>query len=143
MATRPDSCPTPDLACPADRVPPATVISDSRRMATADMEILEQHIGLVLTRVEDLSTAAVTPKHITDAVQAGLIAALSDERTWAAAAAGIKASARREAGTVLVDAMGNVVRKMGLFVVAGLLVYWIGGWSALAAVWGAVFGGKP
>lgn len=93
--------------------------------------------------IPDHASLVVTPKHITEAVQAGLIAALSDERTWAAASAGIKASARREAGTVLINALGNVFRKITLFVVAGLTVYWIGGWSALVAVWSAVFGHKP
>ena len=144
MAPRPDNCPVDQTHdCPADRVPPVRIVSDTQRIAAADMEVLEQHLGLVMSRIEDVSKAALPQQQMADAGRAGLIEALHDERTWAAAAAGIRTSAHREAGNILVDALSGAFRKAMMFAVAGLLVYWVGGWSALAAVWHAVFGGKP
>lgn len=142
---RPDNCPVDSkFECPADAPKPVQVISDSsRKLHIDDMEAIEGHLGLVMSRIEDISKAALTPEHITEAVASGLIAALHDERTWAAAAAGIRTSAQREAGNILVSALSGVLKKVTLFSVAGLLVYWVGGWSALAAVWHAMFGGKP
>lgn len=54
MAPRPDNCPVDSSHdCPADRAPSARIVSD-KRMATADMEVLEGHLGLVLSRVDDV-----------------------------------------------------------------------------------------
>lgn len=144
MAPRPDSCPVDGAHdCPADHPPAATVIRDKRGMPVGDMEVLEQHLGQVLGRLETIAAAALTPADISKAMRDGFVAALHDDATWAAAARGIRESASREAGKVLVGAVGAVFRKAALFTTAGLLVYWIGGWSALVSVWGAMFGSKP
>ena len=145
MPTRPENCPAPDSVCPADYPQkPVHVVSDSaKKLHVEDMETIEGHLGLVLSRIEDISKAALTPADISKAMRDGFVAALHDDATWAAAAKGIRNSAHREAGNILVGALSGVFKKVTLFSVAGLLVYWIGGWSALAAVWHAVFGGKP
>jgi len=146
MAPRPDNCPV-DMShdCPADATPAKVHhVSDSpRKLHVEDMETIEGHLGLVLSRVEEISKAALTPADISKAMRDGFVAALHDDATWAAAAKGIRTSAHREAGNILVGALSGVLKKALMFSVAGLLVYWIGGWSALAAVWSAMFGGKP
>lgn len=138
MATRPPDCPVPDEVCPADRV--THVISDVRRMAPQDLEIIEQHLGLVLTRIEDISAAALTTEDIAKAMRDGLVAALHDPATWTAAARGVQESAKREAGDMAVGALKGAAKRGLQFLLAGLLVYWLGGWALIAAVGQAVFG---
>lgn len=141
---RPKDCPVdPDFNCPADCMTPPNphVISDGPRMSTQDMETIEGHLGLVLSRIDAIGATALTKDDITQAMRAGFVAALHDEDTWAAAARGIRRRAHREAGNLMVDALTGALKKLLLFAVAGLLVYSIGGWSALAGAWKAIWGG--
>lgn len=146
MAPRPDNCPV-DMShdCPADAVPAKVHhVSDApRKMHTDYMETIEGHLGLVLARVEDVAKSALTPEDISKAMRDGFVATLHDPATWTAAAKGVREAAKREAGNVVMGAIGSIFQKLVMFGLAGLLVYWIGGWSALAAVWSAMFGGKP
>ncbi len=146
MAPRPDNCPVDTSHdCPADSVPAKVhLVSDvPRKMHTDDMEAIEGHLGLVLSRIEDIGKAALTPDDIAKAMRDGFVATLHDQATWTAAAKGVREAAKREAGNIVMGAIGSVLQKLVMFGLAGLLVYWIGGWAAIASVWHAVFGGKP
>jgi len=46
-------------------------------------------------------------------------------------------------GLCVLGAVGVVLRKVLLFVGAGLLVYSVGGWSALSAAWKVIWGSQP
>lgn len=107
-----------------------------------DQEAIEKHIGLVLERIDDVAAASLTPQDVATAVREGITSALSDPATWEAAAGGVRASTEHHAGQWMVGAVWSVVRKALWFTAAGLVVYSVGGWSALTAVWHAVWG-KP
>lgn len=108
-----------------------------------DQEVVERHLGLVLERVDEVAQAALTPQDVAGAVRDGITAALSDPATWAAAAGGVRASTERHAGQWMVSAVWSLMRKLAFFALAGMLVYSIGGWSALSATWHAIWGSKP
>lgn len=110
---------------------------------TMPPDVLESHLGLVMERIDDVAKAALTPQHVATAVRDGIAAALADPATWAAAAGGIRASTEHHAGRWMLGAVGVVLRKVLLFVGAGLLVYSIGGWSALSAAWKVIWGSQP
>lgn len=106
-------------------------------------DVLEGHLGLVMERIDDVAKAALTPQHVATAVRDGIAAALADPATWAAAAGGVRASTEKHAGQWMLGAVGSLLRKILFFVCAGLLVYSIGGWAALTAVWKAIWGPQP
>ena len=97
----------------------------------------------MLSRIEDIGKAALTPDDIAKAMRDGFVATLHDPATWTAAAKGVREAAKREAGNIVMGAIGSVLQKLVMFGLAGLLVYWIGGWAAIASMWHAMFGGKP
>ena len=110
---------------------------------TMPPDVLEGHLGLVMDRIDGVARAALTPQDVATAVRDGIAAALADPATWAAAAGGVRASTEKHAGQWMVGAVWSLLRKTLFFVAAGLLVYSIGGWSALSAVWKAVWGSQP
>lgn len=110
---------------------------------TMSPDVLEGHLGLVMERIDDVAKAALTPQHVATAVRDGIAAALADPATWAAAAGGVRASTEHHAGQWMVGAVGALLRKALFFIAAGLLVYSIGGWAALTAVWKAIWGAQP
>jgi len=110
---------------------------------TMPPDVLEEHLGLVMGRIDEVAKAALTPQHVATAVRDGIAAALADPATWAAAAGGVRASTEKHAGQWMVSAVWSLLRKVLFFIAAGLLVYSIGGWSALTAVWKAIWGPQP
>lgn len=108
-----------------------------------NQDVFEQQLGLVLERVDEVAKAALTPQDVATAVRDGITAALSDPATWAAAVGGMRASTEEHAGRWMVGAVWSVVRKLAFFTLAGLVVYSIGGWSALSAVWKSIWGPQP
>lgn len=108
-----------------------------------NQDVFEQQLGLVLERVDQVAEAALTPKDMATAVRDGITAALADPATWAAAMGGMRASTEEHAGRWMVGAVWSVIRKLALFTLAGLVVYSIGGWTALSSVWKAIWGPQP
>jgi hypothetical protein len=108
-----------------------------------DQETIERGLGMVLERIDGMAEAALTPKDVATAVRDGITAALADPATWSAAFGGIQASTEDHAGKWMVGAVWSVMRKLALFALAGMLVYSIGGWTALSAVWKAIWGHQP
>lgn len=113
------------------------------RISVVDQEAIEAHLGLVLERIEAVEQAALKPADITASVRAGIAEAACNPDTWAAAVSGIRASTEHHAGRWLVGAMWSVLRKALVVIVIGMLVYSVGGWSALSALWKAVWGQQP
>lgn len=126
-----------------DKQPGFSRITDKPAAGGWDQNVFEEQLGLVLERVDDVAQAALTPKQVADAVRDGITAALADPATWAAAMGGMRASTEEHAGRWMVGAVWSVVRKLALFTLAGLVVYSVGGWSALTALWKAVWGAQP
>lgn len=126
-----------------DRQPGFSRIVDKPAPEGWSQDTFEAQLGLVLERIDDVASAALKPKDVADAVSAGIKSALADPTTWTAAASGARASTEKHAGQWMVGAVWAVVRKAFWFTLAGLVVYSVGGWSALTALWKAVWGAQP
>jgi len=70
---------------------------------------------------------------VRDAVADGIRAAVSDPALWGEALSAMQAHAQQQAGGWLFGWLRMLASKALLFVVVGLGVYALGGWSALAA----------
>lgn len=79
-----------------------------------------------------------------EAVRDGLKESINDEaieRFWAGGMTMLQRQATQHAGRFVLGGLMGVVRKAGMFLVLGGVVYAVGGWSALAALAKAVFSG--
>ncbi len=86
--------------------------------------------------------AGMLPEMIREGTAQGLQSALAQPETWVAVAKGFREAARREAGTAVLNGLAALARKLLLFLAIGGLVYWIGGWAALAGLWKALSGSQ-
>lgn len=127
----------------SDKAPGFYRLTDRQASAGWSQEAFEAQLGLVLERVDEVAQAALTPQDVAAAVRDGITAALADPATWAAAAGGVRASTERHAGQWMVGAVWSLMRKIAFFLLAGMLVYSVGGWSAVSATWHAIWGSKP
>lgn len=126
-----------------DKQPGFSRITDKPAAGGWDQNVFEEQLGLVLERVDEVAQAALKPQDVADAVSAGIRAALADPTTWTAAASGARASTEKHAGQWMVNAAWSALSKAFWFTLAGLVVYSIGGWSALTAVWKSIWGSQP
>lgn len=122
-------------------------MSDTRpadsRISIIDQAVIEEHLGLVLARIEGLEQAALKPADIAAAVGAGMVEAAKNPDTWAAALSGLRKSTEQHAGKWLVGALWAVAKKGLVIVVIGMLIYSFGGWTALSAAWKALWSDQP
>lgn len=80
-------------------------------------------------------------RRVASAVQEGIKAAMTGESAkafWGAGFELLQEQASAQAGRWVIGGLGALVRRVSTFVVLGLLVYSIGGWSALTKLWNAV-----
>lgn len=83
-------------------------------------------------------------QQIAQAVEAGIMRAVSNPDLWAAASTAIQQQAKARAGGWLFSGVGALFSKLGWVVMAALAIYTLGGWTALAGAvkaWAA--GGQP
>lgn len=92
-------------------------------------EILRLQDIVTETRGEQISSDAVRA-----AVTEGIHRAVSDPDLWASAMTACQAHAQRKAGGLLMSWITGLLGKAAFFLLIGLGVYAIGGWSALAAL---------
>ena len=82
-------------------------------------------------------------RQVQSAVAAGMRAAISDpalmEQFWTAAFSAMQQHASREAGKWVLWSLGGLVKRALTFVALGLIVYKLGGWSAVSALGKALF----
>jgi hypothetical protein len=79
-----------------------------------------------------------------EAVRDGLKESINDEaieRFWAGGLALLQRQATQHAGRFVLGGLMGIVRKAGVFLVLGGVVYAVGGWSALAALFKTIFNG--
>ena len=86
--------------------------------------------------------AGMLPEMIRDGTAQGLRSALAEPETWAAAATGFRKAARLEAGEAVMSGLSALLRKVLLFITLGALIYWVGGWAALAGLIKALSGSQ-
>lgn len=83
-------------------------------------------------------------KQITEqAVANGIKAAINKETAtafWSAGFEALQENATQHAGRFVLGGMWGLMRRLSMFVLLGGVVYAIGGWSALAKLWHALWG---
>lgn len=84
-----------------------------------------------------------TSRAIAAAVEAGIIRAVSNPDLWAAATAAIQQQAKARAGGWLFSGLSAMLSRLGWFLMLGVAVYTLGGWSALAGAFKAWMHGGP
>lgn len=75
----------------------------------------------------------ITTDNLSAAVAQGLREAISDPSFWKAASEAMQQHAKSEAGGWLLGSVRALLSKLFLFLLAGMLIYSVGGWSALLA----------
>lgn len=97
----------------------------------------------------DLPLSEETAAHMRDlmreAVREGLREALSDEaveRFWTSGLSMLQRQAAQQTGRFVLGGLAGIMRKAGMFLVLGGVVYAIGGWTALATLAKAVLHGS-
>lgn len=88
-------------------------------------------------------TVEYLEKRIAAAVGEGIKTAMTEETVaafWAAGLHALQKQASEHAGRFVLGGMWGLMRKASLFMMLGGLVYALGGWSALAALFKAIFG---
>lgn len=88
-----------------------------------------------LTEESRVLLAAMLRDEMRLAVAEGISAAMTDEaaeKFWNTGLAVLQRQAKTAAGGFVLGGLGALFRRVGLFVLLGGIVYWIGGWSALA-----------
>ncbi|MGP1680842.1 MAG: hypothetical protein ACTS8S_00755 [Giesbergeria sp.] len=82
-------------------------------------------------------------KRIAAAVQTGIKGAMTEATAAAFWVAGLKVlqgQASERAGRFVLGGLWGLVRKAGLFLMLGGIVYAVGGWAALAGFFKVIFG---
>jgi hypothetical protein len=79
---------------------------------------------------------------VKQAVAAGIREVLADEEQlatfWGAAFKALQAQAQVQTGRFLLGSIGALAKRIGLFVALGLIVYSLGGWTAVSKLWHAL-----
>lgn len=87
-------------------------------------------------------TIAYLELRVAAAVQAGIKGALTEENAaafWAAGISVFQKQATQHAGRFVLGGLWGLARKCSLFMLLGGVVYAIGGWAALAALFKSLF----
>ena len=95
-------------------------------------------------RGEIRDDAEMMQSSIRSAVAEGIRDVLKDEQTleamWASAFGQLQIQARAKTGEFILGGLWAVLTKAVMFLALGYLVYLFGGWTALSALWKALFG---
>lgn len=87
-------------------------------------------------------TIAYMEERIAAAVGSSIKSAMTEDNAaafWAAGLSVLQKQATQHAGRFVLGGLVGVVRKLGLFLTLGGIIYAMGGWSALAALFKVLF----
>jgi len=76
----------------------------------------------------------MTPEAVRAAVAQGLLDAIQHDEFWPALSSGMQRHVTTQAGGWLLGSVKAALSKLMLFLVLGLMVYLIGGWAGLVAL---------
>jgi hypothetical protein len=101
-------------------------------------------IALLNLRLTEIQTAIETQAQQTrEAMPEALRKIVTDEEAmdqfWGAAFSSLQAAAQKHTGRLLFSGLKAVLAKATLFVTLGLIVYAIGGWTALVKLWTVIW----
>ena len=103
---------------------------ERRRSTPAEVRLTDETIEYLETR-------------IASAVGSGIKSAMTEDTAaayWMAGLTVLQRHATQHAGRFVLGGLWGLLRKASLFMMLGGLVYALGGWSALAALFKAIFG---
>ena len=112
----------------------------TRHHATAEHQPPPKPLETDVTLTPD--TIALLEKRLTHAVQTGIQRAMTEDAArqfWAAGFRALQEEAQANTGRFVIGGLVGLVKKAAMFLVLGGMVYAIGGWSALAKLWHALF----
>lgn len=90
-------------------------------------------LGHIKEVVTDLHASALTQEAVRHAMADGLFDAINRPEFWPTLSSGLQRHARDEAGGWLLGSLKTALSRVLLFTVIGLLVYLVGGWTALVS----------
>lgn len=90
-------------------------------------------LGDIKELATDIAAKTLTRDDMSQAVSDGVLRAMRDPQFWPAFTSGMHGYASAEAGGWLFGSIKAAVSKIFLFMLLGLLVYMVGGWSGLVA----------
>lgn len=91
---------------------------------------------------EELAALKTANAHaIAAAVEAGIMRAVSNPELWASASVAIQQQAKARAGGLLFSGLGALFSRLGWLIMAGVAIYTLGGWTALAGAFKAWLAG--
>lgn len=117
---------------PFSRVAPETEGEAALWRAVGDLQDEATETRAILLR----------PEQIAEAVEQGLMRAVSNPEFWTRATNAMQAHAARQAGGWLIGSIGAAMKKAVMVAVVVFGIYSVGGWSALAKAW-AMLRGSP
>jgi hypothetical protein len=118
--------------------PPITPGRDS--LETRAEKALWKAVGEIQDDVTEARALAIKPEQVAEAVELGLMRAVSNPLFWTRATDAMQAHAAREAGGWLLGSVAVVLRKLALFALVGFGIYSLGGWTAVAKALAALRG---
>lgn len=87
-----------------------------------------------------------TRKAVAEGIKQGIREAIEDEEIvtayWTKGISVAKRQARDQAGAILFSSLSEILKRAAQFAMLGMLVYAVGGWSALAGLIKVLFGGE-
>lgn len=104
--------------------------AERRRNPPAEVRLTDETIEYMETRI-----ASAVQSGINNAMTEGTAATF-----WAAGLHVLQKQASEHAGRFVIGGIWSLMRKASLFMMLGGLVYALGGWAALAALFKAIFG---
>lgn len=101
-------------------------------------------ISLLNLRLSDLeSTMKEEAGKTREAMPEAIREIVTDEKTmslfWSAAFDSLQAAAQKHTGRILFSGLKALASRAMLFVALGLIVYSIGGWTALVKLWSVIW----
>jgi len=90
-------------------------------------------LGEIKELANDIKAMTLTSEDVRDAIAEGVLRAIRHDEFWPALTSGMQRHAQAEAGGWLFGWVKAAVSKVFLFLVLGLMVYMVGGWSGLVA----------
>lgn len=114
-----------------------TKYEGEERREAAVVRLSEVDMDDLVAKIAESNAAAISD---------ALSKTMSEEtalRFWMAGIRALQEHAAEHTGRWLLGGVWAIAQKLMLFMLLGGVVYAIGGWSALAKVWDAFFGGTP
>jgi hypothetical protein len=99
----------------------------------AERNHIVDQLGDIKELATDIADRTLTRDDVRDAIAEGLLRAIRHDEFWPALTTGMQRHAQAEAGGWLFGSLKAAMSKAAMFLLLGLLLYLVGGWSALVA----------